>query len=221
MLDLDALAKAEKANWVWHGADCARPAETRCLLMLSDGGEDAVTVREFDLTTRTFVKGGFTLPKGKQNVAWLGPDTLLVSREWKAGEMTASGYPYIVKRLARGQPLADAVEIFRGIPKDVSVAPFTAVDGTGHRVSFIRRGVSFFEAEHYIVRSKDVVRLNMPAKASPVELIDGQAVIRLSEDWASGSTRIRAGSLASFDVATAMKTPDALGTGRDLRAGSA
>ncbi|MBL0172023.1 MAG: S9 family peptidase [Gemmatimonadaceae bacterium] len=210
VLDLDALAKTEKANWVWHGADCVRPAETRCLLMLSDGGEDAVTVREFDVATRTFVKNGFSLPKGKQDVAWMGRDTLLVSREWKTGEVTASGYPYIVKRLARGQSLSSALEIFRGVPKDVSVSPFTAVDGAGHRVSFIRRGVSFFESEHYVVRAKDVARLNMPAKASPVDLVDGQAVVRLSEAWTAGATTIRAGSLASFDVANAMKTPTAL-----------
>jgi len=50
-LDLDALAASEKANWVWKGTQCDRPAERRCLISLSDGGEDAVTVREFDLPT--------------------------------------------------------------------------------------------------------------------------------------------------------------------------
>ena len=29
VLDLDALAKEEKANWFWSGADCAEPAERR------------------------------------------------------------------------------------------------------------------------------------------------------------------------------------------------
>src|SRR3982751_3833736 len=48
VLDLDALAKTDQANWVWEGASCARPAETRCMIALSDGGEDAVTAREFD-----------------------------------------------------------------------------------------------------------------------------------------------------------------------------
>ena len=60
------------------------------------------------------------------------------------------------------------------------------------------------------MRGKDVVRLNVPAKASLVELVDGQAVVRLSEEWKAGTTTIRAGSLASFDVARAKKTPDAL-----------
>ncbi|MEO7458173.1 MAG: S9 family peptidase, partial [Gemmatimonadaceae bacterium] len=91
VLDLDSLAKTENANWVWKGAECQAPAERRCLLRLSDGGEDAVTVREFDLTTRAFVPDGFSLPKGKQWVSWVGEDTLLVTREWNAGELTTSG----------------------------------------------------------------------------------------------------------------------------------
>ena len=210
VLDLDLLAKTEKANWVWHGADCVRPTETRCLLNLSDGGEDAVTVREFDLSTRSFVKNGFSLPKGKQNVAWMGPDTLLVAREWRAGEMTASGYPFVVKRLARGAPLSSAVEVFRGVPKDVWVSPLTVVDTDGHRASFISRGLDFFSSEHYIVRAKDVVKLSMPAKASMAEFMDGQLVVRLSEAWTTGASTIPAGSLASFDVAQAMKTPATL-----------
>src|SRR5215470_470380 len=82
VLDLDSLARVEKANWVWKGADCAAPADRRCMIALSDGGEDAVTVREFDLGTRSFVKNGFVLPTGKQRFAWVGEDTLFVSREW-------------------------------------------------------------------------------------------------------------------------------------------
>src|SRR5262249_34981141 len=36
LLDVDALAKAEKENWVFAGAEC-NPGETRCLLRLSRG----------------------------------------------------------------------------------------------------------------------------------------------------------------------------------------
>ena len=47
------------------------------------------------------------------------------------GELTNSGYPFIVKRLARGQPLSAAVEMFRGTAKDggYGVSPLTLVDG--------------------------------------------------------------------------------------------
>jgi prolyl oligopeptidase len=212
VLDLDALAKAENANWVFHGYTCQQPAEKRCLISLSDGGEDASTEREFDLASRSFVKTGFYLPKGKQRVAWTSQDTILVAREWNPGEVTSSGYPYIVKTLARGKPLSAAAEIFRGAATDggYGVSPATVVDGAGHRFSFIVRPTSTFEAEHYIVRRKDVARLAMPAKANIVELIGGQVIVHLYDDWRNGGTTIRAGSVAAFDGNGALRTPDAL-----------
>ena len=102
-LDLDALSKAENANWVWKGSDCEWRAERRCVINLSDGGEDAITLREFDLEKGGFVDGGFVLPHGKQTSAWADPDTLLVAREWTPGELTTSGYPFVVKSIKRGQ----------------------------------------------------------------------------------------------------------------------
>jgi prolyl oligopeptidase len=212
VLDLDSLAKAEKANWVYHGANCQQPAEKRCLVFLSDGGEDASTVREFDLASRSFVKNGFYLPKGKDRVAWTSQDTILVAREWNPGEVTSSGYPYIVKALARGKSLADAVEIFRGAATDggYGVSPATLVDAAGRRISFIIRPTSTFEAETYVVRPKDVARLAMPAKGNIVEMIGGQVIVHLYEDWTNGGATIHGGSVAAFDANTALRTPNAL-----------
>ena len=51
VLDIDALGKAEGKSWVFKGAQCLQPDETRCMIALSDGGEDATELREFDLTT--------------------------------------------------------------------------------------------------------------------------------------------------------------------------
>ncbi|HWJ24290.1 MAG TPA: prolyl oligopeptidase family serine peptidase [Gemmatimonadaceae bacterium] len=205
VLDLDSLARAEKANWVWEGAECAEPAERRCMISLSDGGEDAVTVREFDLGTRAFVAGGFVLPHGKQRLAWMGSDTLLVSREWNPGELTTSGYPYIVKRLVRGQPVSSAAEIFRGTAQDggYGVSPATLVDGSGHRAVLILRPLSTFEAETYVVRPDSVAKLAMPLKAQPAAMVQGQLVVQLSEPWGD----VGAGSLVSFDAARAAADP--------------
>ena len=51
-----------------------------------------IAVREFDLTTRSFVDGGFTLPTSKQTADWLDDDTLIVARDWGPGTMTASQF---------------------------------------------------------------------------------------------------------------------------------
>src|SRR4051812_43459046 len=76
LLDVDALAKAEGKNWVFKGAQCRNPADRYCLVSLSNGGKDAVEVREFDAQAGQFVEGGFRLPEAKVNVAWIDKDTL-------------------------------------------------------------------------------------------------------------------------------------------------
>jgi prolyl oligopeptidase len=207
VLDLDALAAAEHANWFWQGVDCLRPAEQRCLVSLSDGGEDASTVREVDPATGAFVAGGFALPKGKQNVAWLGADEILVARDWGPGTMTAAGYPFVVKSLRRGEPLAAARELFRGTPSDVAVELLTATDGEGHRATFLIRGRTFFEFEFYLVAPSGPVRLALPRKAELRELVAGRLLVSLNEDWSAAGTTFPHGALVAVELAAVAADP--------------
>jgi prolyl oligopeptidase len=210
VLDLDALAKSERANWVWEGSDCVLPDEHRCLLFLSDGGEDAQTVREFDVTTRHFVANGFVLSRGKQNVTWENADTLLLAREWKPGDLTASGYPFIVKRLMRGQPLASATELFRGSKTDVGVTPVVLHDGSGHQITIIERDVTFFTAEYDVVTRDGVRKLDLPEKINLGGLVAGQLVLTLNESWNAGGSVFPAGSLVAIDLAGIAADPSHL-----------
>ena len=210
VLDLDALAKSESANWVWGGADCLRPAQERCLLSLSDGGEDAVTVREFDLATHQFVKDGFVFPKSKQNSTWLDQDHVMLSRDWGPDTLTASGYPYIVKTVARDEPLSMAREIYRGLPSDTGVSPRTLEDSLGHRVTLITRSLTFFEAEYYWVSPQGPRRLNLPRKSVVEHLIDNRLLIKLNEPWAAGGQHFDQGVLVSLDMAAVERDPENL-----------
>ena len=76
------------------------------------------------LALKAFVIGGFHLPESKGGATWVDENTLLVSRDFGEGTLTTSGYPFVVKRLARGQRFEDASEVFRGKPEDVSVSAF-------------------------------------------------------------------------------------------------
>jgi prolyl oligopeptidase len=211
VLDLDAVANDEKANWVWRGATCAEPAERLCLLNLSDGGEDAVTVREFDVADKTFVDGGFSLPHGKQDIAWEDPDTLLVAREWAPGDLTTSGYAYIIKRLKRGQPLDQAAEIYRGSPKDVAASPMTLHDGDGHQAVLIVRSPSFFESDYFLVTPKGNEKLALPPKSSIEGLVSGQLIVSLQEDWSpEPDSHFGLGTLLAIDLAAATADPEHL-----------
>lgn len=183
VIDLDALSAAEHANWVWKGVTCVEPSERRCLVLLSDAGEDATTAREFDIPSGTFVAGGFVLPHSKQDIAWEDQDTLLVARDWGRGSLTASGYPFIVKRLHRGQPAGQAVEVARGVPADVFDRPEVLVDGDGHRAALIRRAVSFFVNRYDLLTPQGLVPLALPPKATVVALVANRLVAKLDQPW--------------------------------------
>ncbi|QIS07747.1 prolyl oligopeptidase family serine peptidase [Nocardia brasiliensis] len=208
LLDLDALSAAEGKNWVWKGADCESVTGKRCLISLSEGGEDAITIREFDVTTGQFVPDGFVLPRGKQNVAWSGEDTLLVSREWQPGEMTTSGYPYIVKKVTRGRPLADAVEIVRGDKADgLATTPLLLSDGNGRRVNVVQRTPSFFERSYTLLTGSGTAALALPPKSDLAGLVGDRIVLTVRQDWTTEGATFRAGTLVSLKADEVMRDP--------------
>jgi prolyl oligopeptidase len=220
VLDLDALAKAENANWIWKGADCRPVTHDRCLVQLSNGGKDAVEIREFDLKTRTFVEGGFRLPESKQTVEWLDADTLILTRDWGPGTTTESGYGFVVKTLKRGQPLAEATEVYRGGVKDVSVAPTVLRDRRGERVVLIEQAIDFFHTRHLFLTGDGVKETTLPQRSTIQGFVDGQLVLTLEESWRyprfTGDTTPRtfaAGTLVGISPANALAKPAAAGAG--------
>jgi prolyl oligopeptidase len=200
VLDLDALARAENANWIWKGATCRSPAYDRCLVRLSNGGKDAVEIREFDLKTRAFVPGGFRLPEGKQTVAWLDDDTLILTRDWGPGSLTDSGYGRVVKTLKRGQSLDQAVTVFEGETRDVSASPQVLRDASGARFVLVGRGLDFFNTAWFLMDDKGVFRrLLLPTRSSIHGAINGRLVISLQQDWSWLNHGWKAGSLIAVD----------------------
>ena len=202
VLDFDALAAAENANWVYKGATCLPPEERYCLVSLSDGGKDAVTIREFDAVEKRFVENGFVLPESKGSATWIDRDTLLIARDFGEGSLTSSGYPMVVKRLTRGQSLDQAQELYRGQPTDVSVQPLVLRDADGVvKATMIYRGVTFYENEVYLVETGGVRRLNLPAKSDIDALVKGQLVVTVKQDWTAPSGQeFLTGDVISWDL---------------------
>ena len=131
LLDLDALAALEGEDWVWMGASTLPPQHERAILRLSRGGSDAVVLREFDLTTRSFVADGFFLPEAKSGGAWIDADTLLLS---SAGQgVTQSGYASTVRLWRRGE--APSAPLFQ-VP-ETSMAASGQYDRANDRLIFV------------------------------------------------------------------------------------
>lgn len=203
LLDLDQLSMAEGKKWVWKGASCLQPDERYCLVALSEGGEDAIEYREFDLQTGQFVANGFRLPTSKQGAAWVDRDTLLVSRDWGPGTLTDSSYPFVVKEVKRGQPLDQAREVFRGDKTD-QLGTYAEVlhDADGNRAVLIERRQTFFGGDKHILGSDGrLVKLDVPNRAFTVGLVKGQLAFTTQDPWGS----LPAGSIAAAPLAEVQK----------------
>lgn len=200
LLDVDALAKAEGKNWVWQGATCLKPDYERCLVALSNGGQDAVTVREFDTSTGQFVADGFHLAEAKMQVAWLDRDTLLVGTDFGQGSLTDSGYPRIVKLWQRGTALAAARPLYEAKAEDMMVAPQVTINHKGTYPIIMRR-IDFFTTELYHLRKDgSLVRSPLPRDADLEQVLGSKAIALLRHSWTEHGVTHPEGSLVAYDI---------------------
>ncbi|HWD28736.1 MAG TPA: prolyl oligopeptidase family serine peptidase [Rhizomicrobium sp.] len=208
LLDVDKLDAAEHANFVFGGAVCA-PKSTLCLIHLSPGGGDAVTVREFDLKTRTFVKGGFTLPVAKLGAEYRDANIIYFWTDFGAGTRTTSSYPRIVKVWHRGTPIASAQTVFEAAPGDIS-ARTRVFQGPYGTIALIEHQLTFFTADYLLLgKEGSQSKIAIPDTARLDGAIQGKLIFTLRDDW----NGIAHGTLIALDpkngkIAT-LYTPDA------------
>ncbi len=200
VLDVDALAATEGRPWAFGETVWRQPDETRCLIQLSPGGGDAAEVREFDVTRRAFVPGGFVLPVAKSRVAWCDADSLYVGTDFGPGSLTESGYPRVLKRWRRGTPLADAKTIHEGSVKSVWVLAnrFGSGDDAVH---VLTEAETFWTARYFQIDGDAVRPLAIPATAKVVDAFRGRLVIALREDWAVAGKTFPAGAIVLAEPA--------------------
>ena len=199
LLDLDALAKAEDENWVWHGAGCLHPDYDRCLISLSRGGADADVTREFDIPSKQFVEDGFYLPESKGGASFIDRDTVFVSTDFGAGTMTASGYPRITKLWKRGTPLSEATVLYEGTPEDIGV--FSYLVHTAEKdYPLVVVAPTFFTNTFYLLSEGKLKKLDIPADADIETIFQNQLLIGLKSDWQRDGQTWKQGMLVSIDI---------------------
>lgn len=200
LIDFDALGEAEGVPWVCAGIDILYPDGDRALIQLSDGGADAVTVREFDLERRVFVDEGvdegFVIAKeGKHTISWIDRDTVYVGWDNGRRSLTRSGYPREARRWTRGTRLADAPVVFRGDFDDVSVeADYDPVE----RRHDLVRSVDFFDARNYWLDDKGAwQQYDLPSHVA-VGAWQGWLLLEPRLDWACAGVTHAGGALLAI-----------------------
>ncbi|MEL7311127.1 MAG: prolyl oligopeptidase family serine peptidase [Pseudomonadota bacterium] len=211
VLDFDRLAKEEDKNWVYKGADCFRPAgadRTLCLVSLSDGGKDAVVLREFDLETKAFVEGGFTTPEAKQGSAWIDQDTVLIATDWggDGSTLTESGYPSDVRLWRRGEALEGATSVYTGDASDVGVWPWASELDSGEMIYGAVEADTFFTRTFWLLTGDSPLAFPLPPKANLDDRLDGYQFVTLQQDWSVQGQEFRSGDLVAFELAAFLES---------------
>ena len=138
VFDVGAFCEATGRDWAWQGAVTAAFDLSRVLLKLSLEGSDRWRFVEFDCTARQIVGGGFDVGPQKGSCAWLDRDTLLVASA-EGGDATDAGRPRVIRRLARGQGLAETPVVFEVGQADLLAFAWVWHAGTDAPLIFLAR----------------------------------------------------------------------------------
>jgi prolyl oligopeptidase len=209
LIDLDALNKAENANWVWHGADCLKPAYARCLIALSRGGADADETREFDLNKRTWLKEGFYRPEAKGGLVWKTQDEVYVYTDFGPGSMTPSGYPRIVKSWQRGTPMTSAKVLYEGTDADMYIGAYRD-HSTGFERDFVSRTIAFYNDELYQIQANGALRKVDAPNSAQKSVHNQYLMLELREAWTVNGKTYASGTLLVADFEAYMQGKRAL-----------
>ncbi|MGH2549497.1 MAG: prolyl oligopeptidase family serine peptidase, partial [Thermomicrobiales bacterium] len=193
VLDIDELGRNENAEWVFAGAQFLAPDNTRALLRLSPDGGDAVTIREFDLESRTFIIDGFVIPTAKTSTSWIDPDTIFIASDFGPGTLTTSSYPRQVRKLRRGQSLSDAEIVFE-IPEDHMITVGVHDHTEGFERDLVVDTISFFSRQTYLLQNGKPVAIDVPTSAS-IEMHREWLLVRPRFEWEVGGSTYPAGAL--------------------------
>jgi prolyl oligopeptidase len=199
ILDFDKLGKDEGKSWVYKGGTCLEPERRHCLINLSEGGSDAVVVREFDKKSRQFVtKEPFNLPTAKSNVSWVDENTVLVATDFGPNTLTDSGYPRILKMWKRGTALSSARTLLLAGQKDVEIASLT-VKRDGKQYAFGSIGQDFFHSENYILdlSKPSAEKINLPSHVQFLGILNDYFIFKNREPMSEDGKTIPAGSVIS------------------------
>lgn len=182
LLDIDALAAKEKEPWTFHGV-VRQPGADRVLVSLSRNAQDASEMREFSMSQKAFVKGGFTLPESKSNFAWVDKDHLLVAAAFSEDQKTTSGYARMVYFWKRGEDFSKAKKIFEVLKSD-NLTWVSTNYAQGKKYIVLGRSVSFDTVEYFFLNDLlETKKLPLPLDTEEFSIAEGQIFVSVRSEW--------------------------------------
>lgn len=174
---------------------------TRTMMMLTSA--KGYAWREFDLSKRQFVDGGFELqPSTNSYVAWSDGDSLWVTTDFGSATVSADGFPLSIRLWSRGTPLSAATEVFRANENEDAQLSIGAVfDESGRRYIYAEVIKKNGSREYWALNRGKASLLALPTM--PWGVFRGEYVFSLRADWTIHGRTWKAGSLLSMKAADA------------------
>jgi prolyl oligopeptidase len=204
LLDIDELSKIENKKWVFKGSTGLYPDYNRFLIQLSNGGGDAIVIREFDVNEKQFLKDGFSIKEAKGRASYIDENTLIVSSDFGEGTTTSSGYAKQVKIWKRGSSIDEAILIHEGRKSDVGNWGGILQDGST-TYTIITRAVTFFTSQIYLWDGNKSIKIDLPEDSKTKGILNNQLIVELKSDWNTNDTVYSNGSLISLNFTELIK----------------
>jgi prolyl oligopeptidase len=205
LIDVDQIATEEGKSWYVSPMQMKfSPSGKTVVVPLSDGGSDAVALREFDLEAKRFLEGGFETPVRRHTVEWLDEDILLVATPLDEADRTHAFYPRHVRKWLRGTALEQA-PILASVEPDYTLSmPLVFQTGT-QQIPLLMKMKTFDETEVFALGESDsLIPLDLPvgvrAAFGAITGVGDLAVILLPTDWAVGNETFTAGTRVAVNI---------------------
>jgi len=204
LLDIDKLSETDGKKWVYKGSSGLYPDYNRFLVELSDGGGDAVYIKEFDVNKKQFIENGFSIDEAKGGAEYVDENTVIVATDFGEGTMTTSGYPRQVKLWKRGTLLKDAQLIYEAETTDVGAGGGIIRDGDKSYTLLVKNS-SFFSSQFSVWSNNKVIPFDIPKDARPTGILKNQMILQLKSDWTINNKTYTTGTLISLNFTELLK----------------
>ncbi|RMA80057.1 prolyl oligopeptidase family serine peptidase [Umboniibacter marinipuniceus] len=101
LVDIAALNRRYQRQWRFANLNCRDYEIGPCILGVTENGTDAIYHASYRLDQQDWLKDGFELVPGRNQVKWLDDDTLLVMDTGTAEFTSSAGYPMRLEKIDR------------------------------------------------------------------------------------------------------------------------
>jgi len=198
LLDVGLLSKQENKKWVFKYAQFI--TKETALIAISDGGKDAVYLREFSLKEKKFLKSdaSFDFPESRYQALVLNENQILIANTSDKEFNTRSNYPRRMKLFTRGEDLNKSPTVLT-IDKSHTAIWSYRIPLKNNKFHFvIYDAVDFFNPIKYLYKNNELIKIPIPNSTEILNAYGNTFILSITDDILEKN--IKAGDIASITL---------------------